>query len=107
MIAKYLNRAQAAEYIRENFNIPSSPEGLAQHATDGTGPIYRRFGNTTLYDPRDIQKWFEERATKPIRAAKEVPWNKRRSSSRADQASASKDAQPVLTRQVPDQQPEA
>jgi hypothetical protein len=107
MSAKYLTRAQAADYIRTHFNIPSSVGTLDQYATDGTGPLYRRIARATLYDPADIDRWFEERATKPIRAAKEVPWNKRRGSSRADQASAPKDAQPISTRQAPNRQPEA
>jgi hypothetical protein len=115
MSAKYLTRADAAEYIRTHFCIPCSVGTLTQYATDGTGPLYRRISRTTLYTPDDLDRWFEERATKPIRAAKEVPWNKRRGSSRANQACAppnpnrlaNKDTPLVSTRQVPDQQPKA
>jgi len=117
MSAKYLTRAQAADYIRTHFCIPCSVGTLVQHATDGTGPLYRRFGNTTLYKTADINRWFEERATKPIRRAREVPWNKRRGPRPrlANQASAppdpnqlaNKGTPPISTRQVPDQRAKA
>ena len=106
MSAKYLTRPEAAEYIRDHFCIPCSPATLTQYATDGTGPLYRRISRTTLYDPADLDRWFEERATKPMRRANEVPWGKKRGP-RAKQASAPKDAQPVSTRRAPDRQPEA
>jgi hypothetical protein len=109
MSAKYLTRAQAAEYIKTHFNIPCSVGTLTQYATDGTGPLYRRISRATLYDPADIHRWFEERATKPIRAAKEVPWNKQRRTLR-DRPDAALDLNqlansdaPLLTRQVHDQ----
>ena len=112
MSAKYLTRAQAADYIRTHFCIPCSVGTLTQYATDGTGPLYRRISRTTLYTPDDLDRWFEERATKPIRAAKEVPWNKQRRTLR-DRPDATLDLNqlanndtPVSTRQVPDQQPE-
>jgi hypothetical protein len=115
MPVKYLTRARAAEYIRDNFCIPCSVGTLDQYATDGTGPLYRRINRATLYDPADIDRWFEERATKPIRHAREVPWNKRRRTSRVVRPNdaldlnqrAHKDAPAVSTRQVSDQQPEA
>jgi hypothetical protein len=112
MSAKYLTRAQAADYIRTHFCIPCSVGTLTQYASDGTGPLYRRMARTTLYDPADLDRWFEERATKPIRAAKEVPWNKRRGVNRASAPPdpnrlAHKDAPPVSTGQLADQQPEA
>jgi hypothetical protein len=107
MSVKYLTRAQAAEYIKAHFCIPCSVGTLTQHATDGTGPLYRRIGRTTLYDPADLHRWFEERATKPIRRAVEAPWGKKRGPRRANQPSAPKDAPPISTRQVADQQPEA
>src|SRR5262249_10506326 len=108
MSAKYLTRAQAADYIRTHFCIPCSVGTLTQHASDGTGPPSRRMARTTLYDPADLDRGFEERTTKPIRAAKEAPWNKqrRRTDAPPDQNQLpQKDAPPVSTRQVADQQP--
>jgi len=111
MPARYLTRAQAAEYIRDHFCIPCSVGTLDQYATDGTGPLYRRINRATLYDPADIDRWFEERATKPIRQAKEVPWNKnRRGVSGADVQPARKDVPPprlMSTRQAPNRRPGA
>jgi hypothetical protein len=72
-----LTRSQAADYIREHLNVPCTASTLAQHATDGTGPVYTRVGNTTLYEPEDIHQWHKERAKK-MRAAREVPWHKKR-----------------------------
>jgi hypothetical protein len=74
---KYLTRREAAAYIKDRFGQPCSAAVLAQHAVDGTGPIYFRFGRAALYTPEDVARWCEERA-KPIRRSSEIPWGKKR-----------------------------
>jgi len=73
MTVNYLTRYEAADFIRDHFGIPCSVHTLGKHAHFGTGPLYHRRGIATRYDPADITRWVEERATKPMRAAREIP----------------------------------
>ncbi|MGO3934486.1 helix-turn-helix domain-containing protein [Rhodopseudomonas pseudopalustris] len=60
----YLTRAEAAEYItRKGARI--SKNTLTKLACVGGGPIYRLFGNKSLYLAADLDLWIEKRISAP------------------------------------------
>lgn len=63
-MTKYLNRIEAAEYIRAR-GLPCSPKTLQKIVTTGGGPRFRRFGNKAVYDPADLDDWIELKLTAP------------------------------------------
>jgi hypothetical protein len=66
---EYLNRREAAEYLRAR-GIPCSPATLAKLACVGGGPQLCRFGNArVLYRPGDLDGWANARLTTQSGAA--------------------------------------
>ena len=61
----YLNRTQAAEFIREQ-GLPCAKTTLQKLATIGGGPTYRRFGGRVVYTEGDLQNWVSARMSKPL-----------------------------------------
>lgn len=63
---EYLNRREAAEYVsRKGLKI--SRNTLQKFATVGGGPIYRKFGNKSVYIISDLDAWIREKL-KPMRS---------------------------------------
>ncbi len=63
---EYLNRREAAEYVsRKGLKI--SHNTLQKFATVGGGPIYRRFGNKSVYIADDLDAWIAKKL-KPMRS---------------------------------------
>jgi hypothetical protein len=56
---RYLNRGAAAQFIRDRYGRRITREGLAKHATAGTGPVYRKFGTQAVYAEPDLIAWCE------------------------------------------------
>ena len=67
--ARYLRRAQAAEYVRATWGTPCSPKWLAKLAVTGGGPIYRKAGKTPIYAPDDLDAWAQSRIGEPRRSS--------------------------------------
>lgn len=63
----FLTRAEAAEYVTGK-GAPISKNTLTKFACLGGGPIYRRFGNKTLYTTADLDAWLAERLGAPQRS---------------------------------------
>jgi hypothetical protein len=59
---QYLNRAEAAAYLRQHYGH-GSVDLLAKFACTGGGPKFRKFGRNTLYEPAHLDEWFNETAT--------------------------------------------
>ena len=60
---EYLNRREAAEYLRAR-GIPCSPATLAKRACVGGGPQMCLFGSSrVLYRPCDLDQWADARLT--------------------------------------------
>jgi len=69
---KYLDRAEAAEYLTERgFKFKKGT--LQKLATIGGGPAYARFGNRALYTPENLDQWAEEKMSAPRRSTSEAP----------------------------------
>ena len=68
-----LNRAEAAAYIsRTHFRC--TPRRLAQLASEGGGPAYRRHMNSrALYEQAELDAWALSSLSPPIRVACERP----------------------------------
>ena len=69
---KWRTRAQAAQRVREVHGIPCLASSLAQHASYGTGPIYRIILSKAAYLDADIDAWAVSLISKPIRRAGEA-----------------------------------
>lgn len=63
----YFSRAEAADYITAK-GAPISKNTLTKLACIGGGPIYRRFGNRSLYMSADLDAWLAERIGAPMRS---------------------------------------
>lgn len=64
---RFLTRAEAADYIASK-GAPISKNTLQKFATVGGGPIYRRFGNKSLYRAEDLDAWLTEKMSAPMRS---------------------------------------
>ena len=69
MESKFLDRAEAAEYLRER-GLPVAKNTLQKWVTTGGGPEYRRFGNRAVYTVADLDQWAEEKLSAPSRTYK-------------------------------------
>jgi len=54
---RLLRRAEAAQYVHENWGYPCSPRTLAKYAVIGGGPSFRKAGRFPLYHPDDLDGW--------------------------------------------------
>lgn len=64
MLAKYLERSEAAQYLTDR-GLRTSKNTLQKYATVGGGPMYRRFGNRAVYTATDLDAWAEKKLTDP------------------------------------------
>ena len=64
MTAKYLTRAEAADYVSAQ-GLPCAKGTLGKMATTGGGPIYRVFGKRAVYTPEDLQTWIAAKISPP------------------------------------------
>ncbi|WP_436642717.1 hypothetical protein [Microbaculum sp. FT89] len=71
--ARYLRRADAADYIQSTYGFPCSRQWLAKLAVIGGGPLYRKAGRTPLYAPADLDAWAEARIGGVVRSTSETP----------------------------------
>lgn len=68
---RYLNRADAARYVRATYGFPCSRQWLAKLAVIGGGPVFRKAGRTPLYAPGDLDSWALARIGEPQRSTSE------------------------------------
>jgi hypothetical protein len=66
--AKFLRRADAAQYVRTTWGLPCSTRWLAKLAVTGGGPVYRKAGRFPIYSPDDLDVWAEARIGVPRRS---------------------------------------
>jgi hypothetical protein len=71
-LAKYLRRAQAAQYVRNQYGFPCSTALLDKLASLGGGPVYRRANRVPLYAREDLDAWAEARISAPMGKASET-----------------------------------
>jgi hypothetical protein len=62
-------RAEAAEYLRLQWEMQVSSATLANYAVNGNGPIYCLIGKYAFYDDPDLDSWAQSRITPAKRKA--------------------------------------
>lgn len=62
---RYINRAEAAQYLTEQWGLRTSKNTLQKWVTTGGGPIYRRFGMRAVYRCQDLDAWAEAKLSAP------------------------------------------
>jgi hypothetical protein len=67
---RYLNRAEAAEFLSE-FGYKTAKATLAKLAVVGGGPPFLSWGRQPLYRPSDLLAWAETRCNGPRRSTSE------------------------------------
>jgi hypothetical protein len=68
----YLRRKQAAQYVREKWGTPCSPNWLAKLAVTGGGPTFVRAGRIPFYTADWLDVWVKARFGSPMRSTSEV-----------------------------------
>ena len=68
MQPRYLNRAEAAQYLTER-GLQVSKNTLQKWVTTGDGPAYQRFGHRAVYQADDLDSWAAQKLTPPRRTA--------------------------------------
>lgn len=61
---KYLDRAEAAEYLTAR-GLRISKTTLQKFATIGGGPAYQRFGHRSVYTATNLDAWAEAKLSAP------------------------------------------
>lgn len=61
---RYLDRAEAAQYLTER-GLRVSKNTLQKWVSVGGGPEYRRFGHRAVYRTEDLDRWAESKLTAP------------------------------------------
>lgn len=69
---EFLNRDQAATYLRDRWGQRCSRGLLAKLAVSCDGPVYRLAGRFPQYTLDDLDAWAESRISTPRRATSEA-----------------------------------
>jgi hypothetical protein len=75
---RFLRRKVAAQYVRERWGLPCSPNTLAKLAVIGGGPMFRRAGRIPLYATDELDQWVEAKLSKPLRSTCDIREDQRR-----------------------------
>lgn len=68
---EYLTRPEAADYLTARGLIVSKTT-LQKFATAGGGPLYRRFGNRTVYTVADLDAWADKKLSAPRSSTSDI-----------------------------------
>jgi hypothetical protein len=72
-LERLLRRAQAAQYVTENYGFPCSPKTLAKLASVGSaGPAFRLAGRVPLYPVSELDTWAQRKIGPLIRSTSEA-----------------------------------
>jgi hypothetical protein len=72
-IERLLRRVEAANYIREKYNIPCAPKTLGKLACIGGGPAFRKAGRFPLYPISGLDAWAQSKIGPLVRSTSEAP----------------------------------
>ena len=61
----FLTRPRAAEYLTA-AGVYTTAQGLADRATDGTGPAYSIVSGRAVYTAEALDAWLAEQAARPV-----------------------------------------
>lgn len=61
-------RRKAAQFISDEFGIPTAPATLAKLASVGGGPVFRHFGRRVVYERQALVDWANAKLSSPRRS---------------------------------------
>ena len=67
-----LRRADASQYLADNWGVIRTPRTLAKKAVTGGGPIFEKDGRFPLYQPAFLDKYAREQLSEPVRSTAEL-----------------------------------
>jgi hypothetical protein len=62
---RYVQRAEAARYLTENW-FPISEQTLANLARRGGGPVFQKAGKLPVYTPKNLDSWARSKLSRPV-----------------------------------------
>lgn len=71
MSEKFLNRDEAARYVREK-GLSCAKLTLQKYATIGGGPRFQKFGSRVVYTATALDRWIAERLSDPLGSTSEA-----------------------------------
>ena len=71
MSERFLNREQAAAFVREK-GLPCAKLTLQKLASVGGGPEFQKFGSRVVYTPAKLDRWIESKLSEPIASTSEA-----------------------------------
>lgn len=66
-----LRRSEVPAYLLEKHGIPVAHKTLNKLASQGGGPVMQYSGRTPLYHVDDLDRWANERLSKPVASTSE------------------------------------
>lgn len=72
MLCKYLDRREAAQYLK-GLGLKISKNTLDKMATVGGGPVYQRFGNRAVYLSENLDLWVASKLSPPKKSTSDAP----------------------------------
>jgi len=71
-MTRYLRRAEASAYLREQYGIRAAVGTMAKWAAQGGGPAMHYDGRFPLYTTDDLDAWARQRISRRVRHTSEV-----------------------------------
>jgi hypothetical protein len=74
VLPRYMQRADAARYLRETYGIRCVAQTLAKYACTGAGagPAFRKAGKFPIYSRDDLDAWASSRLSEPMQSTSAV-----------------------------------
>jgi hypothetical protein len=69
---RYLRRKQAAQYLNDDWGIPTAASTLAKKAVVGGGPSFHSAGRIPLYSLDELDRYARAKLGKPRKSTSEI-----------------------------------
>jgi hypothetical protein len=69
---RLLRRSEAAQYLKDQFNIPCEASSLRTMAHKGTGPAFQKFSRFPLYAPEDLDSYAASKMSPKVKSTSEL-----------------------------------
>ena len=69
---RYLRRKQAAEYLTDDWGIPTAASTLAKKAVVGGGPCFHSAGRIPLYSLDELDRYAKAKLGNPRKSTSEI-----------------------------------
>ena len=71
-IARRLRRADASQYLKDQWGISRTPKTLAKLAVTGGGPAFEKDGRIPLYLPDKLDEWAQSQLSPLVSSTAEL-----------------------------------